>query len=688
MNSVNRNVIKIWEAKHQQDGKKNFDEFVLYAKEELTLYSEQGWDADKWAPSKGQTLVFGFQDNNYAPVVTFEKPFMDFAKAFIRQQMTIKEITSAHMWIAMFRRVYEALQEQYSDIAPCILNITNQTVKNAEQKIREDNIVPMRKYHVGGKLEALVAWLLEKRIILTLPTYNSPFKKPVNNAEQLGEDADKFREERCPSMHEMLCLADCFAKAETVADKYYTSGLVLLCFAPSRFNELGGLTINSLQKNDDGSWYVVWFGSKGYQDHRKGVPELMLDTVKEAFRVLKEISEPARKAAQWAFENPDVFFRHDQCITKSKHKEDEQMTQREFAYAMGVVGSLHHTDKEKLNTPTKWINSLLEENTLTYRRLNQLVHKKYKKKGWPNNPKSDRPIWENLLLFRELELKPGSTTKDFSWTMPNVDTFNTQTTRKDKKMSNLWERFDIVNEDGNPLSLTTHQFRVWLNTHAKIGGVDDWKIAQWSGRADFRQNAAYDLRTLEEKSLLQTALMVSSYDDTPSVVALRKVRLPVPLKSVGVDREGVADFTGIGFCVHNFAQTPCTKAGECVSCKEHVCIKGIPETLEELQLLEAKVVAEFEYAKQEAGDDTFGADRWVTHLGWKLAHIRTLIKSKTDENLPDGTIIRVPVEHDPSPTRVALAEKGMRSDLNEPKDSEEANSLSSNLSIGQLLGFN
>jgi hypothetical protein len=681
------NVIKIWEAKHQQDGKKNLEEFVRFAKDELKLYSEQGWVVEKWKPNKGQTLVFGFQDGNYAPIEPFEKPFMDFVKAFIRQQMTIKEISSAHMWIAMFRKLYQALQEQHSGVPPCILNVNNQTIKNTEQKIRDDNAVAMRKYHLGGKLQAFVHWLSKNKIILTLPVYKSPFKKPAHTSEQLGEEGDKFREERCPSMHEMLCLADCYARAETVADKYYTSSLVLLCFAPARFNELGGLTINSLQQGDDGGWYVVWYGSKEYPDHPKGVPDLMLDTVKSAFKRVKDISEPARMAAKWAHDHPDAFFRHDQCITKPQHLEGEQITQREFAHAMNVVGSLHQVDKEKLNTPTKWINALLDEKNLTYRRLNSLVHERYKKKGWPNNSKSDRPVWENLLLIRDLELKPASATKDFSWVMPNVDTFNAQTTRKDKKMSNLWERFEMINENGKPLSLTTHQFRVWLNTHAKIGGVDDWKIAQWSGRADLTQNAAYDLRTLEQKNRLKTQLMVSSYDDVPSALVLRKARLPVPLRSVGVDREGIADFTGIGFCVHDFARTPCTKAGECVTCKEHVCIKGIPETLEELEFLETNIAEQLEHAVKEAGDDTFGADRWVTHLGWKLAHIRTLIKNKTDNTLADGTIIRIPVEHDPSPTRLALAEKGFNTELDKEKSDQDENKVASNVSMRQLLGF-
>jgi hypothetical protein len=147
----------------------------------------------------------------------------------------------------------------------------------------------------------------------------------------------------------------------------------------------------------------------------------------------------------------------------------------------------------------------------------------------------------------------------------------------------------------------------------------------------------------------------------------------------------VADFTGIGFCTHNFAQTPCTKAGECVTCKEHVCLTGIPETLTELQHLEKKIAAEFDLSVQATEDGTFGADRWVTHLGWKLAHIRTLIKHKTDKSLPEGTIIWIPVEHDPSPTRRALGEKGMITELEE--DQFKKKQLTPNVNMKKLLGF-
>ena len=689
MSNSGNKIVKIWTSSQYTQGRRNLEEFIKYAREELTLYANQGWEAKKWKPNRGQTIVFGFQEegNRYSEVNVFNQPYLDFVKAFVRQQMTIKEITTAHVWITIFRYLYKALEGQAPDNTPCILNLTGQTLKYTELLIRRSVSNETRRYQLGGKLVKLVNWLLEQKIVVTLPNYKNPFPKMQLKAEQIGEEADRFREERCPTMHEMLCLAECFARAQSTADKYYTAALVLLCFAPGRINELGGLTINSLQQGDDGGWYVVWYGSKGFPDHRRGVPPLMLETVRKAFRRLIEISKPAREAAKWAYTNPNKFYRHPDCITPKSHGEAEPLTVKEFVYAMNVVSALHHTNKEKINTPSKWINALLDEGEITYRRLNDLVHQKYRDKNWPNNPKSNRPVWENLLLYRELELKPKSSTKLFSWVMPSISTFIEQLSKKPKNTSTLWERFEMTQEDGSPIALTTHQLRVWLNTHAKLGGMDDWKIAQWSGRADLRQNAAYDLRRLEHKNRLGKELLVTSYDEIPSAVTLKKINLPVPLNTIGVDREGVADFTGIGFCTHDFAQTPCLKAGECITCKDHVCLTGLPETLHELERMEKLIAEEFDKATQAAGNSVFGADRWVTHLGWKLAHIRTLITHLKDETYPEGTIIKIPVEHDPSPTTRALSQKGLTTELIDKQNHDEDSLPTKSLNISKILGF-
>ena len=66
------------------------------------------------------------------------------------------------------------------------------------------------------------------------------------------------------------------------------------------------------------------------------------------------------------------------------------------------------------------------------------------------------------------------------------------------------------------------------------------------------------------------------------------------------------------------------------------------------------VESQFDKAKGATADGTFGADRWVTHLGWKLAHIRTQRERIESEDTPEGAVLWIPPEHDPSPVKRAL----------------------------------
>ena len=141
------------------------------------------------------------------------------------------------------------------------------------------------------------------------------------------------------------------------------------------------------------------------------------------------------------------------------------------------------------------------------------------------------------------------------------------------------------------------------------------------------------------------------------------MNLPVTYESLGVDRTGIAVPTLWGMCVHDFADSPCQKAGDCSICKDHVCIKGLPGTLERLKKLEGQVAISLERAKIASGSDVFGSDRWVTYLGWKLAHISTQIKRIEDPNTHDGAVLWIPPEHDPSPVKRALEAQGHDSDL-------------------------
>ncbi len=188
--------------------------------------------------------------------------------------------------------------------------------------------------------------------------------------------------------------------------------------------------------------------------------------------------------------------------------------------------------------------------------------------------------------------------------------------------------------------------------------MDSWMLAKWAGRARILDNRSYDLRTSAEREVQVRAVM--QLTSQPTALEALKLNLPVTYQVLGIHREGIADVTEYGMCTHDYAMAPCTKGGECMTCKEHVCIKGMPKTLERIQRLEAQIASQFEKTKLDSSTGVFGADRWETHLGWKLAHIRTQRERLESEEIPDGTVLWIPAEHDPSPVKRALEQRNYK----------------------------
>ena len=48
---------------------------------------------------------------------------------------------------------------------------------------------------------------------------------------------------------------------------------------------------------------------------------------------------------------------------------------------------------------------------------------------------------------------------------------------------------------------------------------------------------------------------------------------------------------------------------------------------------------------------TFGADRWITSLGFRLSKIRAVLITPEDPKNPEGTTVGVPGELGPSPVK-------------------------------------
>lgn len=647
--------------------------FINHCRYNLTLYGDQGgFDTNQWHYKVGGrkfAMIFSKYkeyDNPYE-FDPMEEPFLDFAKSYVRYRQSEKQVKNICDTLAILRIVHDALVDVHETAD--VLNVDGLVQDRVFELIEIRYSNSDKRYFYGGKLVKLYEFLCEKNIAPTLPDWTNPWKKAKEKAIRVDKDSRKWQEERCPSQHHMLSLADCFAKAKTPQDRYWSSVLALLMFAPSRGGELAYLTVDSLEE-DQGTLAVRWFSQKGYDQNLKRVPDLLAPMVREAFDRLLAIGKPARDAAKFAHDNPGVFYRHPGCITDESHPENKSLNALEFANAMNFSKSSINKLVSTLNDyncesawnvfnahQSTWIKNLRESGNPSYGDLANHVLEKYKNDDWPLIPKIDRPVWELLWLIRDKEFHSKHMPKQFSWDAPDVNRLNDQLDQRGMKnpIPTIFQRFGIKDEDGSEIGLSSHQLRVWLSTIAERGGMDTWMLAQWAGRARIEDNKHYDLRTKEER---QNQIQILQLTERPTAIEAIKLNLPVAYVDLGIDRPGIADPTLFGMCVHDYAMSPCPNAAECMTCKDHRCIKGMPSTLERIIRLEGQVEVSYAKACRDEAAGVYGAGQWGQYFKWKLAHIRTQRILLEDEDTPKGAVLSIPPEHDPSPVERALIQNG------------------------------
>lgn len=659
------------------DAEQNLKGFIEHCRQNLTLYEDQGGFAvNLWHFVKGTSkhaMAFSkyTDESNPYSFTPMDEPFLSFAKAYVRYAQSQKQVSSVGNKLAALRAVHDALLELYGTAD--VLKTDGTVQSKVEDLLKERYPGSDVLFRFGCQLVLLYDFLVEKSIVPTLPKWKNPWQRERAKAERTDRQSREWQEERCPSQHHMLALADCFARAETVQDRYWSSVIALLMVAPSRAGELLTLTVDALHE-DNGHVGICWVGEKGFGHTIKWVPTPLKETVIEAFRHLIEIGQPARDAARFAYEHPGVFYRHEQCVTPENFPEDAPLDALQFAYAMGFgQGTITRMGKQckafdsdkawhVLNArSTKWIQALRMGGGITYRRLSEHVLGQYASASWPDMEGKNRRVWESLLLIRENEVNSDKSVKPFSWVMPDVNQINYQLAPRSglkNPPKTIFQRFGIVDEDGTDIALTSHQVRVWLSTNAERGGMDAWKLAQWAGRVRVQDNRHYDLRTEKERD--DQVRQILKLEESPSALQAIELNLPVPYTKLGINRVGVADVTEYGMCVHDYAMSPCSKSGECMTCREHVCIKGMPKTLERIKRLEAQVESQLESARRNVGEGVYGASRWEEYFSWKLAHIRTQRVRLESEDTPVGAVLWIPLEHDPSPVHRALEQQGFQ----------------------------
>lgn len=676
------NVVNFSGGVHE-NAQKNLADFIHHAKTELTLYD---WPKDKWIVTKGaKDVVLLFSKHGATPYkwVLFDQPFMDFAKAYIREIQTLNEVTSCYVDVTALRYLFDALEKVTGTCD--VTRVSGAVIIEAANHIDARENKKTSQYHIGGKLEKILDFLRSKAFICPdLPGFvaKQRWKRQADKAQRTDEEGKKHRDTHLPSDHVMKQFIYAFRIAKSRMDRYWASVFILLLFAPDRAGELRFLSINSVgwedYEDENGvkkkKMFVRWFSEKGTGYNKKWVFSWFNEAVQEAFDILIEISAPARAAAKFAYDYPGQYMIHEHCITHENHPQNVPLTDVELASACGIVGRLSSVGGARVFCTSdrrvfpKYLKDF-EDHNPTYEELADATVAQYKSMDWPKYRRQcSFPVWENLLLIREHEFRADFVVKQFSWFLPGIDQVNLQLSGmlfKERHQPSLFERLSLTNESGGKIKLSSHDLRRWHATRAMQEGATELEIAWHAGRKDMSQNRAYDLRSPEEiadrlhEITIRSNCQVISRHQIP---LHERIRWNLPVHRSDLIKEEVGHNTvhigAMGGCLKHVTEPDCLKGRQCHGCSKHVVVKGVPGCLD--YFIEEERRLQFQWDRLQDFRDEPYMQRTIMHVGTDLGFVRGRRMILKNPDVPDGTVIRIPPDFDPTEIRLGLQEQGLQ----------------------------
>lgn len=666
------NVVR-FKAKSEWTAEQNLQTFIENCRKHLIAFGSDNWLENNWSTYKNTRKVIARFSTNLKPSNSYHfeplsSPFIEFAKAYIKNVYTDNPVSNLQRHMEAIRILEEALILGAGEAD--ILRIDGTVLARLNDVFHRQLSDATARNKAGYQMELILNFCRKQLIAPGLPEWSNPYPKEKDLTIAVDEEGNECRKDKMPTNEEMMLVADIFSKAPVlgIEAEYFTAVFALLMCAPSRCSEEFELPVNCLEWEENRAGVeklgIRWVAAKKGKAKIKWVPTEMEDVVVEAVERLKRIGKPAREAAKFAEENPGQFNIHSGCITPAGFSLDDALSIEQFNAAIS-------TDYASLDNNVIWLTKLRDENNgnISYRSLGAHEYQKYTRK-FPNWPYVDKnknvKASEALLLHRENEFHADFNTRGFSFSLPTVNHVNDRFVEKDAKGDRtLWAKHGFSLKSGESIELNTHCARHWLSTMSEDGGMGELHLANWAGRAQVSDNRKYDNRPEAEKAEQTAELMIP---EDANVLEKIKHRIPISFVDVGKDLPGSAIVTELGICEHDYAILPCQSNGDCETCKELVCIKGFSDSLKILKKRETEVKAQLSKAIKDEGAGVFGADRWVSSHIWRITHIRTKISLLENENIPEGAVIRMPEEYDPSPVKEMLRDKGLANDIKQPAD--------------------
>jgi len=663
--------------KAELDANANLHRFIEDCRNKLTVFGA-GLDWEQWRwPKAGNFTKLGANSRTKDEADRFNYGFIDFAKAYFRYQQGHKPTGAKNELKAL--RTIEAAMLQNSELAS-ISDITITILDQAAQLMRE-HYKQGSDYHGGRELERLAKFITAKKLVAQeLSDWRNPIARKKDEI-QTGKKARVRREKKMPSEEALSAMAEIFATNPTEPkDIFTTSTFALLMCAPSRITEVLELPVDCEveEKDSKGILRYGWrfYAGKGFGADIKWIPTEMVGIAKEAISRITRLTEESRNLAKWIESNPANFYRHENCprVTDSQF-----LSMKEACLALGLK-----------NTTTKVCVSSLrscgleqKDDLHTLSSLWQYVLSRQPKEfPWLSTKK--RIKYSNALfcMRRNLIDSLRGTSPVILWKPTNNILNNDLSPRESLKADHqsIFDRYGYRAADGGRSKLTSHQARQLLNTLAQRGGLSQFQIAKWSGRAEAKQN-----RTYNHMSEYEMVAMAEELDTTLTLFGPSgdvEKHEPITIQEFNTMEKGAVHVTEFGVCVHDFTMSPCEKYRDCLNCSEQVCIKGETEKLARIIKRLKQVEQQYQASKQAMDDGLAGADRWYEYHKNTMVRLKELIAILESKDVENGAQIKLRNDKAFSPLRRAIESKVAVPELVSEKESKQLDDMTKLLGGG------
>ncbi|MGP9669228.1 MULTISPECIES: hypothetical protein [unclassified Psychrobacter] len=612
----------------------NLENFINKCRKDLTVFgSDLEWHAHIW-PKIAVFAKLGVTTRKPKPEELMSKDFVEFAKAYFRYQQGHKP-TGTKNELKALRALEAALIQVNSEASISRLSIAclDESASLARCYYGEGGA-----YACGREIERIAKFLTENKLInASLEKWCNPISRP-EDVTKTGKEAKQNREKKLPNEVALNALAEIFASnPKKERDIFTTSVFAMLMSAPSRITEILTLPEDCevVENDKSGVERYGWrfYSGKGYEGDIKWIPTVMVGIAKIAIDRVRNLSSEARKLAKWIEDNPNKFYRHEQCPNVA---DDKPLTIEQACQALGFP---HRTkDASRNNLKHRGLGCNDGQNTLNslWEHVKGRLPESF---PWLDEDKGIK-FSNALFVLNTNQFHVGKCTLPIELKKINATFFNSDLqTPITLKTKSIFDRYGYVHENGERLKVTSHQARHLLNTIAQRGGLSNLEIAKWSGRADVKQN-----RTYNHMADYEMVAMAERIDPSKALfgpVGEVKKYLPVTTQEFNTLEQAAAHITEYGFCVHDFTMSPCEKFRDCINCTEQVCIKGDAAKLVRMKERLSKIEYLLVKSEHAVEEKEMGADRWLEHQNKTATRLRELIYILENPNINDGAQVKL-----------------------------------------------